>query len=220
MTHIYIAERVAEKLNCITDYSTYLLGSIAPDAVHAREDYNPTYKEKSHLFTEGLRWGKIENEAQVEAWENSIRDYYNSHKESVDFDFLLGYTVHLFSDVYSSMNYYAPFVKAMGGNVEKVKPQFWKENFGYNYYLFLQYSKEHDLRAVLNAGKPVTLNGVITAEEIEKRLRLLFEEEFTERDISDMDTYTLCSHETMRKLIDGSTELVLRKLKELDDKVF
>ena len=216
MTHIYIADRVAEYLKCITDYPTYLLGSIAPDSVHARDDYEPAYKERSHLFTEGLRWGKIENEAQVEAWEKSITDYYNSHKGIVDFNFLLGYTVHLFSDVYSSMNYYAPFVKSMGGDIEKVKPQFWKENFGYNYYLYLQYSKDHDLRDTLRKGKPVTLEGIITIEDINKRLRLLFEEEFTERDISDMDTYTLCTHETMQKLIDGSTELVLRKLKELD----
>ena len=68
----------------------------------------------------------------------------------------------------------------------------------------------------MNAGKPVTIDGAVTAEDIKKRVKLLFEQEFTERDISDMDTYTICTHEAMQKLIDGSTELVLRKLKELD----
>ena len=220
MTHIYIAENVASKIKGITDFPTYLLGAIAPDAVHARDDYGPSHKEKSHLFTEGLRWGRIENETQVGAWENSIREYYNAHKAGPDYDFHLGYTVHLFSDVYSSMNFYAPLVKAFNGEVERVKPQFWKENFGYNYLLYLKYSADHDLRSTLNAGKPVTIDGAVTAEDIEKRVKLLFEQEFTERDISDMDTYTICTHEAMKKLIDGSTELVLRKLKELDKELY
>lgn len=219
MTHIYIAENVAQHINGITDFSTYIVGSIAPDAVHARDDYNPTYKEKSHLFAEGLRWGRIENMSQVNAWEQSIAGYYNTHKETIDLNFLLGYTVHLYSDVYSSMNFYAPIVISAGGNVEKIKPQFLKENFGYNYYLYLEYSRNKDLRAILDAGKAMTLTGIIEKEDIEKRIRLLFLQEFSERDISDIDSYTMCSHGAMKKLIDGSTELVLDKLKQIDSEL-
>ncbi len=220
MTHIYIAENVAKHIKGISDFPTYIVGSIAPDAVHARDNYNPTHKEKSHLFTEGLRWGRIENMSQVKSWKKSIADYYHAHKKDVDFNFLLGYTVHLFSDVYSSMNFYAPIVLAAGGDVEKIKPKFLKENFGYNYYLYLKYSSDKDLRGLLDAGNAVTLSGVIGKEDIEKRICLLFEQEFSERDISDIDSYTICSHEAMRKLIDGSTELVLNELKKLDCELF
>lgn len=216
MTHIYIAENVAQHIRGITDFPTYIVGSIAPDAVHARDDYTPAYKEKSHLFTEGLRWGRIENMSQVNAWEQSIADYYNSHKGSLDFNFLLGYMVHLYSDVYSSMNFYAPIVLSAGGDAEKIKPQFLKENFGYNYYLYLKYSRDKDLRDLLEAGKAVTLDGIIEKEDIERRIQLLFEQEFSERDISDIEYYTMCSHEAMKKLIDGSTELVLNRLKQID----
>ena len=216
MTHIYIAENVSKHVKGITDYPTYILGAVAPDAVHAREDYTPTLKEKSHLFTEGLRWGKIENEKQVHAWEGSIRDYYLSHKGIVDFDFLLGYTVHLYSDVYSSMNFFAPFVKSVKGDLSAAKERFLYENFGYNFYLYKEYEKNTDSESLLKSGKPVTLEGVISADDIKKRVELLFKQEFVERDISDIDSYTVCSHESMKRLIDGSTELVLKRLKELD----
>ena len=216
MTHIYIAENVSKHVKGITDYPTYMLGSVAPDAVHAREDYTPTLKEKSHLFTEGLHWGKVGTLEQAEAWESSIREYYLSHKGSVDYNFLLGYTVHLYSDVYSSMNFFAPFVRAAGEDLAAVKERFVHENFCYNYYLYEEYVKSTDLRSLLTAGKPVTLEGVISADDIKKRVELLFKQEFVERDISDIDSYTVCSHESMKRLIDGSTELVLKRLKELD----
>lgn len=220
MTHIYIAEKVAGYIKGINSFPTYLVGSIAPDAVHARDNYDPTQKEKSHLFTEGLRWGRIENMSQVNAWERSIAGYYNAHKGELDFDFLLGYTVHLFSDVYSSMNFYAPIVLAAGGDAAAIKPRFLKENFGYNYYLYLKYTRDKDLRAILDEGKALTLDGIIGKEDIEKRIGLLFEQEFSEKDISDINAYTICSHEAMKRLIDGSTELVLDRLKLIDSDLF
>ena len=39
MTHILIAERVLDDINTPVDYSTYLVGAIAPDAVHASPHY-------------------------------------------------------------------------------------------------------------------------------------------------------------------------------------
>ena len=216
MVHIYIAENVAKQIKRITDYPTYLLGAIAPDAVHARDNYDPSQKEKSHLFTDGLRWGKIREDTQVGAWTDSIRKYYSAHKDGPDYDFHLGYAVHLFSDVYSSRYFYAPLIKTMGGDIEKIKPQFLKENFGYNYYLYLKYSKDHDLHAILNAGKPITSEGGVTVEDIKKRVELLFKQEFAERDISDIDSYTICPHEAMSAMMEASTELVLKNLRELD----
>lgn len=219
MTHIYVAENVAKHIKGISNYSTYIVGSIAPDAVHARADYDPAQKEKSHLFTEGLRWGHVETASQVDAWVNNIRDYYHAHKGTVDYDFLVGYMVHLFSDVYSSVHFYGPIVLAVGADFEKMRERFVKENFSYNYYLYREYTRDKDLHAILNAGKPVTLDGVIEKEDIERRIRLLFEKEFTEKDISDIDSFTICSHEVMKQLIDGSTKLVLTELRKLDSEL-
>lgn len=220
MTHILVAENVAKHIKGIKDFPTYIVGSIAPDAVHARADYDPAQKEKSHLFTEGLRWGHVENDSQVTAWVNNVRDYYYTHKGTIDFDFLLGYMVHLFSDVYSSVHFYGPIVLAVGADFEEMRERFVKENFAYNYYLYREYSRGKDLRAILDAGKAVTLKGAIEKEDIEKRIRLLFEKEFTEKDISDIDSFEICTHEVMKQLIEGSTELVLAELKKLDRELY
>lgn len=49
------------------DYSTCILGTIAPDAVHAHSDFRVKLKERSHLFAEGLKRGQIcdEKDSQI-----------------------------------------------------------------------------------------------------------------------------------------------------------
>ncbi|MBR6308184.1 MAG: hypothetical protein IKR39_06200 [Lachnospiraceae bacterium] len=216
MTHIYIAEKVAERLGNITDYPTYLLGSIAPDAVHASDTYVVTDKERSHLFKEGMHWGKISSVGQAGIWEESIRDFYKANKGRYNHDYLLGYIVHLYSDVRSSMHFFYPYICSIGGELTpEHRKHFLKENFGYNYYLFLEYEKNRDLKKELDAGKAETFEGVLAKELVGKRVELLFKQEFTPRDISDIDSYTICSHEAMKKLIDGSAEYVIGEIKKL-----
>ena len=55
MTHILIAEKVLEDIKMPVDYSTYIVGAIAPDEVHASPDYTRIMKEKG-LF--GEKWRK------------------------------------------------------------------------------------------------------------------------------------------------------------------
>lgn len=216
MTHIYIAEKVAERLGDIRDYPTYILGTIAPDAVHADDNYVVADKERSHLFTEGLHWGKISNVTQVDAWVGSIRRFYKVNKDKYNHDFLLGYIVHLYADVYNSMQFYYPYICSIGGNLNNEnREHFLKENYGYNYYLYLAYSKNHNLKEMLESAKAETIDGVVSKEVIEKRIEQLYEYEFAERDISDIDEYTICSQKVMDKLICDGSVYVLDELKLL-----
>lgn len=64
MTHILIAEKVLGFFDCPIDYATYIVGAIAPDAVHANPNYSPELKEKSHLFADGLKWGEVASEKE------------------------------------------------------------------------------------------------------------------------------------------------------------
>jgi len=81
--------------------------------------------------------------------------------------------------------------------------------------LYLEYEKKHNLKKELDAGTAETFGGVLDKELVDKRVELLFKQEFTPRDISDIDTYTICSHEAMNKLIEGATEYVIRELNRL-----
>lgn len=80
MTHILIAEKILPFLDGPIDYASYLLGTIAPDAVHASADYSGSLKERSHLCAPNARWGRIVQEDDLTEWVNSIRAFYLANK--------------------------------------------------------------------------------------------------------------------------------------------
>lgn len=208
MTHILAAEKALKYFPEVSDSSTYILGAIAPDAVHADPNYTVGLKEKSHLFTPGLRWGEISDWEKAGLWLENIKRYFIDNRNRYNFNFLLGYIVHLITDVYSSMYFYTPFLRSIKDDYEQAIEQFKIESYGVNFYLFSLYSEKNDLRKILHAGEAVALEGVIKKEDIEKRIDQLFEFEFQGWDISHIEEYSICRIEDMQQLIQGATQYI------------
>ncbi len=97
MTHVLVANKVLEYFDRPIDYSTYMVGAVAPDAVHANPNYSPKLKEKSHLFAEDLKWGEVTDENEFSDWLQSIKEFYAINHFKYDRDF--------FSWLYSSHSY-------------------------------------------------------------------------------------------------------------------
>ena len=110
MTHILIAEKVMEYFDCPIDYSTYMVGTITPDAVHANPDYSRELKKKSHVFAEGLVWGEVTGENELEDWFDCVKEFYVNNYFKYDRDFFLGYIVHILTDICSCREIYALFI--------------------------------------------------------------------------------------------------------------
>lgn len=92
MTHILIAEKFLEYIKIPIDYSTYIVGAIAPDAVHACPNYTRSMKEKSHLFAEGAIWGKVTKESEFVNWLENIRTFYIRNNDRYNRDFFRLYS--------------------------------------------------------------------------------------------------------------------------------
>ena len=210
MTHILIAEEIQHEFKREMDYSTYILGSIAPDAVHACPDFKIELKERSHLFAEGLSWGQVGDETEIQRWLEKIKNYYLNNRHKYNIDFLLGYIVHLLADVYCSIHFFAPFVNGIDGDYEEKIAQFKRENYCVNYYFFSAFSKEKDLYHILRTGEPITLEGVIGKDVIERRIEQLFEFEFRGWDISHIEEHEICKIEDMERLIQDASLFIKR----------
>jgi hypothetical protein len=51
MSHLYIAQNILNNIPIpIKDISQYYLGTLAPDAIHFRKNYNRNQKRESHLY--------------------------------------------------------------------------------------------------------------------------------------------------------------------------
>ena len=166
------------------------------------------------MFTPDLVWGKIDDWKKAEKWMQSIRDYYHRNQSKYPRDFLWGYVVHLFADVYNSMYFYTPFIQSIKDDNEGAKKIYKEESFGISRYLFGEYSKRKNLLEILRAGKAATMEGVIERTDVEKRIEDLFEGEFIQKDI-DVSAYRICTIESMEQLARGAANFIKEKIAEL-----
>lgn len=100
-THLAVADKIYYILGsgAITNLPLFFGGNIAPDAIHARKDFQRLDKKHTHLCDDIHRYGygypKL-NELFHKRINNFIRDYYfTAGKEK---DLYLGYIVHLLAD--------------------------------------------------------------------------------------------------------------------------
>lgn len=88
MMHLLIADKIyREKSGLIHSYGELLLGSIAPDAVHMREDCTKERKRISHYGYTA--------QSPIRHFDTFFDEYGTSENR----DFVIGYLVHLLSDM-------------------------------------------------------------------------------------------------------------------------
>ncbi len=209
MTHILVAEKILEYFDCPIDYDTYIVGSIAPDAVHANLNYSPTLKEKSHLFAEGLKWGEVASENEYAEWLDSVKEFYINNYFKYDRDFFLGYIVHVLTDICSNSEIYTPFYKSLAQDeiVEK-KKQFSYESYCVNYYLFREYSKDKNIVDTLKKGRSYSISDVYDDSVFENRIKQLFDFEFKKWDTDTIEKHSICTIENTMALIEKAPAVI------------
>jgi hypothetical protein len=108
MTHIAVAKEVNDSIKIVKDFSNYYLGTISPDCVHVRKEYNSDMKKNSHFCVGNEGWGRITNNQE---WRNNVLSLLSSYKNHLDFDFFLGYFIHVLVDVSDNEKIHIPFKK-------------------------------------------------------------------------------------------------------------
>jgi hypothetical protein len=136
MPNIMIHEEVGfflkNKLN-INSYN-YYLGLLAPDAPNLNG-----FAEKK------VRWRAHVRRKDLNDWRLSLKDFYQNNKEKYDSDFLIGYTIHILTDiVYDDILYL------------KVREEIIKDN----------YSKEESHNIMRNDMDKYYFNEIETIKEI------------------------------------------------------
>lgn len=209
MTHILAAEKVLEYIKTPVDHPTYLVGVIAPDAVHASPNYTRTLKEKSHLFAEGMVWGQVTKESEFHAWTNSIQKFCIHNRDKYNRDFLLGYIVHILTDVCSCRQIYAPFYTSLSKkNFDDKMKQFREESYRVNYALFCAYSKRQNLLPILQEGKSCPIAGVFDDSVLGDRIKQLFDFEFAPQDTEQITHHEIITMENTDRLISDASRRI------------
>ena len=109
MTHLSVANRLIEIGLQIKDESQFYLGAISPDAIHMRPNADRAAKNVTHLIPEGKRVIEWYDTDEAECIKRII-EFVASNKSTTNPDFLMGYAVHILTDMYWTTWVYQKFV--------------------------------------------------------------------------------------------------------------
>lgn len=92
--HLNVSKKIAEKYPKY-DTPNFYIGSIAPDAVNLNG-----FAEK------GVRWTAHKRAKDLDEWKSNIIEFYNKEQKNFENDYLLGYVVHILTDIVVDEMYY------------------------------------------------------------------------------------------------------------------
>ncbi|WP_165972388.1 zinc dependent phospholipase C family protein [Paenibacillus piri] len=158
MIHFLIADKLFDN----QPPPSYLLGSIAPDAVTLREN-EPTAKLKSHLFDISHR----STDHLIDFYRQTVR----LNKQDQDFKlFVSGYISHIIADIS-----WAKIKKAVSQYDKSLKQILWREEIQMDFQLFRQASQHERLPTEVDKSDLYELEGLYTRSELTKFRKHVFD---------------------------------------------
>ncbi|MDD2269161.1 MAG: zinc dependent phospholipase C family protein [Eubacteriales bacterium] len=155
MVHLGVARNLIDIFS-INDLPSFYLGSIAPDAVHMRDNFCQDDKSISHMRNEDKK-----------LWENDIVSYI---KTKVNSDvFLTGYSVHILTDIIWNRTLYTSFKTKYNQDDSPMQEQRWayyNDTDKLDFELFYKMSYTNEMMEMLSKSKPVDVIGLVSSDEI------------------------------------------------------
>ena len=165
MMHLLIADKIYTKIS-IQSYGDFLLGSIAPDAVHVKENYTREIKDISHY--------RFDSKSHISYFDTFINEYHTSENK----DFVVGYLVHLLSDMiwYHSIRvpFKEEFLKAPSQNMS-LNEAYYADCEQIEQLMFCEKNASCIIEAI-NRSRAYSLEGLIDAEDVKAwKEKLIFD---------------------------------------------
>lgn len=189
----------------------FLLGSIAPDAVHFHDGYQVSLKEKSHLWEFGPRWGIT---LDSEGWLEAIRRFWKENQSVENRDFMVGYCTHLLTDWENDRCIWTPFrEKVMQGiNFDEVYGKYAAEAYGIDQWLYQNDKEAQEIWRLLEQGEVCGVEGHILKEDLARQKQSLLYEQFTGKAAVDVSGYRFCTKKIMENFVGECVETIFREI--------
>ncbi len=212
MIHLEVAYRLLNKWDWIKNPGDFLVGSVAPDAVHFCENYQIQMKEKSHIWDCGPRWGITEDSNK---WESNVMRFWEESKDADNRDFIAGYCVHILTDIQNDIKIWRPFrqMNLEGTNVEEVYHIYGKEASESDQWLYQTNPHSSHIMELLENGRVYSIENCIGKEEIEKLIQYMLTEEYVKKEIYDISGFRYCNDKVILGFIEECTEWLAERLK-------
>lgn len=216
MVHMCIARKVIElNPNTVKDLPQYYLGSLAPDAVHFRTNFEPKDKKVTHLCVGDERWGEISNN---EDWASNVINFIDENRDSENMDFIYGYCIHILTDMRSNVDFWSPF-KLKFYNSLKI-PDYGSlydseainilnvDDIYADIRLYQTSEFQSELWDILSKANGITLDGIAYEDEINKIRDNILYNQYKDKSIDKSYVGKFITYEDYLNFIDKTAKII------------
>jgi len=214
MTHLYIAYNILSNTPEIKKPCDFLLGALAPDSVHLRNNYNSDMKKKSHLCVGDEKWGRLTNN---EEWIKNVLAFLhkNDHMENVDF--IYGYCSHILADIQNNIKIWTPFLLENKENLEKGMGSIYhEESYAMDYELYLLNPQQKVIWEMLEDAIGYDIPNVVVGDEINKMKHAILHSQFLDRESVDISMNKYVTLSCMQEFISVESQYIKNLLCKKD----
>jgi len=214
MTHLIIADNLSVIFSKhIKNLPQFYLGNIAPNSVHNRNNYISDYKKDSHLCVGDQKWGMITNNDE---WKNNVINFLSNHKNSENYDFIVGYCCHILSDIYQNIALFIPFKQKYADEIEKgIFNLVIRETNMIDIELALTHKKRSFYWLNIKQSTGVDLTDIIYASEIEKQKDNILNKWYKGKERQDLTANKFVTIESITEFIKEAVGFVVPVLQSL-----
>jgi len=210
LTHLCVAWRILENhpMNK-KEAAQFLLGSIAPDAVHYRGEFQGAAKKNigatkkiSHLCpVSDEKWGQVtDNEGWVECIKNFLRDNPNDA-------FAAGYAVHALTDLYNNHTIWNDFRTNHPAEAAKgYASSYYKDLFNIDARLYYDFPAVSQMMELLSKSIATEMPGLVSADETNAIKNNLLHEHFKNNTYDQNHHHRFVTYEDNINFIEAAAE--------------
>ena len=218
ITHLVIANEILKLIpeGIIEDRGLFFMGNIAPDAVHARENYIRVYKKYSH-FRDDIPDNAFEEPKNYRLYFGRLSDFIKRCIAKNDglMDLYRGYVVHIITDelfVLSVRKEFCEIMKKLG--IEQDNSLFFEyivNDMTRNDMLLLdRYEEMSEIHAAVEKADIYAVEDYVSKQELQHSREWLIRQHFTDRQEYAMPEYI--SYERTRAFIDTAAREIVKRL--------
>lgn len=214
MTHLHIAKKVQEYFpSIVTDIPQFYLGAVAPDAIHNRADYVSDFKKTSHLCVGDEKWGQITNNDE---WIHNVLEFMCKNKESVNYNFIIGYCCHVLSDIHNNRTVWHEFKRKYSNELSKgYGGLYHQESEKVEIELALRDENKDNFWIHLEEAKPICLYDMVNEDEVAMHKENILYNWFKDKECQDISSNELVTLEGTMDFINDAARFIITKIEDI-----
>ncbi len=216
MVHMEIAYRVMEKLGIQDNREEFILGSVSPDSIHMREDYNVELKVHSHLFEGCGPWGDTQDYSKwIENMYRFLDTYGKIDTDNKNRMLIYGIFAHCKTDYWNDLKIWRraqkEFLSSMG--VEKFKKEYYQEAKALDVWLYQNSEHTEEIRQLLSLAKEEGFADYYSADDVVKMKKHLLDVQYNVPSV-DVNGFIYYPKERLQEFLADVTEDICKELTE------